>query len=141
MSHVDSPFAASCLRLTQVQQLAGPFCGGEAHAGMSIMTERLWELVADNVLKALDENVGYELILAGHSLGAGTALLLNILLHHDDRFKQRKFCAFAYASPPVYFPLSQVPKACQTAVNYMHDNDDVPLTIIPQDMNVPLQTS
>lgn len=105
----------------------GPFCGGQAHAGFALMTERLWDLVADDVLKALNENEGYELIITGHSLGAGTALLLNILLHQDERLNGIPFRTFAFASPPVYSPLSQVPKALRTAVNYMHDNDDVPL--------------
>ena len=52
--------------------------------------------------------------------------MLNILLHQDDRLRKTKFRAFAFASPPVYSPLSQVPDALQSAVNYLHDMDDVP---------------
>ena len=52
----------SCF-LPQLLDIAGPFCGGEAHAGISIMTERLWNLVANDVIKALEKNEGYELII------------------------------------------------------------------------------
>jgi len=90
------------------------------------MTERLWERVADDVLNALKDNGGYELIITGHSLGAGVALLLNILLHQDKRLEGIFMRAFAYASPPVYSPVSNIPEAIATAINYMHDLDDVP---------------
>lgn len=91
------------------------------------MTERLWDLIAYDVLNALKENEGYELIITGHSLGAGAALLLNVMLHQDDRMKGISFRTFAFASPPVFAPLSHARQAIRTAVNYMHDKDDVPL--------------
>lgn len=45
------------------------FLGGESHAAISLMSERLWDKVGSNVIGFLDENPGYELIICGHSLG------------------------------------------------------------------------
>lgn len=91
------------------------------------MAERLWDLVSNDVLQALGDNPGYELILTGHSLGAGSSLLLNIVLHQDERLRTTPFRTFAFASPPVYSPLSNLPTTTlETAVNYIHDMDDVP---------------
>lgn len=104
-----------------------PFRGGQAHAGIAYMTQRLWNLVERDVMQALDENEGYEFILTGHSLGAGTCLLLNVMLHQDARFQKRPFRTFAFAAPPVYYSPRIRKAVVQTAVNYIHDMDDVPL--------------
>ena len=45
------------------------FLGGESHAAISLMSERLWDKVGCDVIGFLDANPGYELIVGGHSLG------------------------------------------------------------------------
>ncbi|KAL3917803.1 MAG: hypothetical protein SGARI_007627, partial [Bacillariaceae sp.] len=47
------------------------FLGGQAHKGIATMTENLWKSVGYTVIRLLEENPWYELIVAGHSLGGG----------------------------------------------------------------------
>lgn len=115
----------------------GEFCGGEGHSEMATMAERVWSVAGPRVAKLLQENEGYELILTGHSLGAGTACLLNILLHNSrvkedkadstmDIVQKHRIRCFAYAAPPVFTPLEVVPRAVQATTNYIHQEDVVP---------------
>lgn len=109
--------------------VSGPFCGGEAHSEMATMAERLWEVTGPTVLHMLDDNPTYTLILTGHSLGAGVATLLNILLHQDDgaRILGRTVECFAFAAPPTFSPLESVPsRALASCTNYIHERDVVP---------------
>ena len=80
------------------------------------------------MVKLLSENDGYELVLTGHSLGAGTAALLNILLHQDkSTIDYRNVRCFAFACPPVFAPLDAAPPGCiQSTINYIHGRDCVP---------------
>eukprot|EP00934_Nitzschia_sp_Nitz4_P009311 Nitzschia sp. Nitz4//scaffold104_size75438//6816//8468//NITZ4_005649-RA/size75438-processed-gene-0.58-mRNA-1//1//CDS//3329532365//9301//frame0 len=105
------------------------FCGGEAHAGMATMAEHVWEEAGPSITNLLRQNKGYELILTGHSLGAGTASLLAILLQtHRKRDLPRHTTlrCFAYACPPVFTPLEVVPQALRVTTNFVHENDVVP---------------
>eukprot|EP00752_Nemacystus_decipiens_P015850 g14160.t1 len=67
---------------TMVDLLCNPvdFAGGKAHQGISQSALRVWKAVKAQVEKQLREHEGYKLVLTGHSLGAGTAILLKILL-------------------------------------------------------------
>jgi hypothetical protein len=102
------------------------FLGGESHAAISLMSERLWEKSGDQIIELLDKNPGYELIVVGHSLGGGSTCCVNLILHNDARMTGRKFRGFAYAAPPVYAPLSVVSKEAQTCVNFINQYDAVP---------------
>jgi hypothetical protein len=109
---------------------------------MATMAERVWAVAGPRVAKLLQENEGYELILTGHSLGAGTACLLNILLHNArikeedkedkedstirDIVQKHHIRCFAYAGPPVFTPLEVAPRAVQATTNYIHQEDVVP---------------
>lgn len=93
------------------------------------MTELLWEQVGEKILDLLKKYKDYELILAGHSLGAGAANLLNVLLSQERgrRINGRSVRCFSYASPPVFAPLDAVPEAAlKSSVNFIHELDDVP---------------
>lgn len=105
-----------------------PFCGGEAHSEMANMAESVWDAAGDIILELLDQHSGYELILTGHSLGAGTASLLNILCHSNGGrlVGGRPVRCFAYAAPPVFTPVDLVPKAAKSCINYIHGRDAVP---------------
>ncbi|KAL3929876.1 MAG: hypothetical protein SGBAC_012016 [Bacillariaceae sp.] len=104
------------------------FCGGEAHSEMASMSERVWENAGPIIIKLLDENPGYEFIVTGHSLGAGTACLLTILVQHNKLVSAPTRC-FAYASPPVFKPLDAVPDM-NAITNFVHNNDVVPFLSI-----------
>ena len=55
-----------------------------AHAGMARMARAVWSTAGDDVCRALAASPeGTELILTGHSLGAGVASLLTLMLHEE----------------------------------------------------------
>ena len=117
--------------LIDIAAFSRPFCGGQAHSEMANAAEKIWEEAKDVVGKLLSENSDYELILTGHSLGAGAATLLNILLHENGREKVngRAVRCFAYASPPVF--AGEVDKqALLSCISYIHDADVVPFLSI-----------
>jgi pimeloyl-ACP methyl ester carboxylesterase len=94
---------------------------------MANMAERVWEVVGSTVLDLLEQHQGYEFVIIGHSLGAGTASLLNILLHQNNRemLNGRKVRCFAFASPPVFTPLEQASDAVEACTNFIHEHDCV----------------
>ncbi|CAJ1965139.1 unnamed protein product [Cylindrotheca closterium] len=104
------------------------FCGGEAHSEMASMSERVWENAGPIIVKLLDEHPGYEFIVTGHSLGAGTACLLTVLVQSKKLVSAPTRC-FAYASPPVFRPIDAVPDI-NSITNFVHNNDMVPFLSI-----------
>ena len=107
------------------------FCGGEAHSEMANMAERVWTVAGPKIRQVLKENPGYEFILTGHSLGAGAACLLTILVQNTKLLpREQEIRCFAYASPPVYTPLEFVPKTVQSTTNFVHENDVIPFLSI-----------
>ena len=113
--------------LIDVAAFSRPFCDGEAHSEMANAAEKVWDETKDMILKLLNENPEYALILTGHSLGAGAAVLLNILLHqnHRERVGGRPIRCFSFSSPPVF--AGEVAKETSEAcINYIYDSDIVP---------------
>ena len=113
--------------LIDIAGFSRPFCGGEAHSEMANTAETIWDAAKDMITKLLCENADHELVLTGHSLGAGAAALLNILLHENNRKKVngRAIRCFAYASPPV-FAGEVAEETSEACINYIHDTDVVP---------------
>ena len=95
---------------------------------MAAMAEKLWQVAGPAVLEQLKENVGYDFVITGHSLGAGTAALLNIMCHENDRslVGGRRVECFTFAASPVFEPLEAAPQAVQATTNYVHGYDVVP---------------
>jgi len=98
---------------------------------MANTAEKIWDDAKDTISKLHRENPGYELILTGHSLGAGAATLLNILLHKNDREKVdgRPVRCFAYSPPPV-FAGKFATQASEACINYIHNTDVVPFLFV-----------
>ncbi|GKY94119.1 hypothetical protein MPSEU_000378000 [Mayamaea pseudoterrestris] len=115
--------------VTDVAAFSRPFCGGEAHSEMATVAERTWEVVGPTILKLLESNPTYELVLTGHSLGAGCAALLNIMCHQDDNklVNGRPVRCFAYACPPVFAPLESASVAIKACTGFINEEDVVPL--------------
>lgn len=105
-----------------------PFCNGEAHSGMGNMAKAVWAKSGPRITDTLSKLPGgYELIITGHSLGAGVACLLNVLVYHENVVPQtNKVRCFAYAPPPVFHPVSAAPTAVQNTIAYVHQRDIVP---------------
>lgn len=113
--------------VSDVAAFSREFCGGEAHSEMATMAERVWAVAGPKVSSVLEENPGYELILTGHSLGAGAACLVTILVQNKKLLpREQRIRCFAYSSPPVYTPIEFVPKSVQSTINFVHENDVVP---------------
>lgn len=61
--------------LVDLAAFSETFCGGQAHSGMAKMAKAVWAKVERHIL--MDENAmkrlpdGYDLVVTGHSLGAG----------------------------------------------------------------------
>ena len=72
-----------------------PFRGGWAHAGM--LSAAFWLLAELQVPLQQLTAAGYELVLTGHSLGAGVASLLSLLLR--SRLRQPTVRCFGFATP------------------------------------------
>jgi hypothetical protein len=113
--------------VVDVAGFSRPFCGGEAHSEMANYAERIWEKTGPTILDSLDKHEGYEFIVTGHSLGAGAACLLTILLDSKELLpKSQQMRCFAYASPPCFTPLEFVPQSGSKIANFIHQNDAVP---------------
>eukprot|EP00947_MAST-08B_sp_MAST-8B-sp1_P004579 g4579.t1 len=112
---------------------ATPFCGGSAHKGIALAAKAVATSVTSTVLAALADNPGFSVVVCGHSLGAGTACLLTMLLLEDlqrpaSRLpKDTEIRCFAFAPPPVYAPVENAPPGTtQAIVAFRHAADAVP---------------
>mmetsp|Transcript_40760 Transcript_40760/g.85623 ORF Transcript_40760/g.85623 Transcript_40760/m.85623 type:complete len:609 (-) Transcript_40760:295-2121(-) len=112
------------------------FCDGKAHNGIAKAANNLWEHVKKCIVDALIDNPGYELVITGHSLGAGTAALLTLKLKYKDilatenaKLKNVKVRCYAFAPPPVYYGEKENKKikdAMSETYAFIHENDCVP---------------
>lgn len=106
---------------------AAPFCGGVGHVAMSEVATKMWDMTKKEVMTRLQElPTEYELVITGHSLGAGVATLLTILLLHEKALPDRKIRCLAFAPPPTFYPLSAAKEAVDCTTAYIHGNDTVP---------------
>jgi len=81
------------------------FCSiGQAHEGMATMAEAVWKTAGPTIVDTLQSHPEYEFIIVGHSLGAGTACLLTImLLETPGLFPSNiPLHCIAFAGPPIF---------------------------------------
>lgn len=112
------------------------FCEGYAHTGIAARTEALWDHVKDTIVAQLLENPTFDLVITGHSLGAGASALLALKLKYEDALmkenellKDVKIKSFAFAPPPVYFqthPNEKLTEAMKDTYPFIHEEDCVP---------------
>lgn len=69
--------------LTDLNPHSEPFEGGFAHSGMLTAAQWLLQNEAETLRNVLHENPGFRLVLTGHSLGAGSAALLALILRES----------------------------------------------------------
>lgn len=98
-----------------------PFAGGFAHRGMKDAANSLFEAVLPTVRAALARRPAYTLVVCGHSLGAGVALLLTKVLL-DAGFAGVR--CYAIAPCPVFGPRGKIDPEWSDAVEcFVHGED------------------
>ena len=122
------------------------FLGGHAHDGIKRGAERLFEATIKTVCSLLDKNPTYSLVVTGHSLGAGTSILLTMMylafqngdlddIRQDlpnkigDCIISRNVCikCYAFAPPPVFSSPNLLNKYPLDAIEvYINHRDIVP---------------
>ncbi|OMJ80802.1 hypothetical protein SteCoe_18856 [Stentor coeruleus] len=74
---------------------------GKVHTGILKSAENLSFDIRDKVLNHLKKYPTYEIVLIGHSLGAGCGSLLALLWLNDEEMKKYSIKCYAYAPPSV----------------------------------------
>ena len=82
------------------------FLDGFAHRGILNGSQIIMQECQEVLKLALKENPGYRLVITGHSLGAGTAILISLgflnNIYADDFPNVKEVKCIALAPPPVY---------------------------------------
>lgn len=124
--------------LTDLNTHCEPFEGGFAHSGMLAAAQWLLRNEGQTLQNVLKENEGFRLVLAGHSMGAGTAALLGLLLKETSaeeanvskilKIPNEMITCWGFGSPPcVNFELA-------IASSFIHNvvlQDDVVSRVSP----------
>ena len=123
--------------LVDMQAMDHPYCNGRAHKGMAEMADAVWN-ESGAFLKDLlneEEHKNYDLIITGHSLGAGTACLVHLKVHVEGLIvsnANRRVLCFGFAPPPTFYwdvtnsNCEAIERAVEHSVCYIHDFDCVP---------------
>lgn len=124
--------------LVDMQGMDCDYLEGKAHKGIAEMSDNVWQQSGDAIVKLFETNEDlkdYTFIVTGHSLGGGTATLLNIKIHLEKPLGKRPIKCFGFAPPPTYcvnknLQDATAAKSIQTAIDncigHIHDNDCVP---------------
>lgn len=103
-----------------------PFAGGYAHSGMKSSAETFCICLKPILRPVFERHPRYSLILTGHSLGAGVAMLLTKLLQLEG-FSNVK--CYAFAPCPVFGPLHKVDTEWSDALECFVLADDMVATL------------
>merc|ERR1712137_224646 len=109
--------------LTDLIARSVTFQSGEAHGGMLKCARKKLEVVKDILLDTLKKYPGYRLVVTGHSLGAGTASLLTMLLKKE--YPYLNIHCYAYA-PPCVLDVALSHECNSFITSFVLDNDIVP---------------
>jgi hypothetical protein len=77
---------------------------GTVHEGIFKGAMNIYTAVKAKLLDALASYPGFSLIITGHSLGAGTAALIGLLMRGDADFTSINYRAYCYGCPCVVSP-------------------------------------
>jgi len=126
---------------TDAAAYSRPFCNGVAHAGIADRADKIWDHINGKIVELLKANPGFDLVITGHSLGAGCAALLTLRVKHekllskmDPSLSSVKVSCYAFASPPVYLADPEndtvMAESMKDTHAFIHENDVVPFMSI-----------
>jgi len=111
--------------------------GGVAHDGILRSAFAVLGHVSTRLVDILQDHPGFKLVVTGHSLGGGVALILALLLKagqeqdEDGRIPKLpsdvSIEAYAFGPPPVFTPISELKQEWQEGIyTFVHGMDVVP---------------
>ena len=108
-----------------------PFLNGFSHGGMLGGAKRIMKECREAIQKAVNDHPDYRLVITGHSLGGGTAILITMDLlngdHNITNLETKNIKCIAIAPPPVYRSQShnETDKFKEHIKIIIHENDIV----------------
>ena len=98
-----------------------------AHQGCFIDAVTVRDHARDKIVEALEKHQGYKLLVTGHSLGAGVAVLVTLIWMRDPQVSEKLEC-IALAPPPVLRTEDkELLKRAEDIIHiYIHRHDMVP---------------
>ena len=113
-----------------------PYLDGFTHQGILTGARRVWVEACDSIISALNVHSGYNLVVTGHSLGAGVAVLITLELLLGESTSAlpvgTDVRCIALAPPPVYLASKSIfsnslPASVSEKIEiYIHHHDCVP---------------
>jgi pimeloyl-ACP methyl ester carboxylesterase len=103
---------------------SAPFADGYAHTGMRDAAFAVYNSTVETVRVALAANPGFSLVITGHSMGGGIAVLLTKILI-DSPLKCDGIRCYAISPPPVFGPIHAIDPAWSRVLESFILEDDI----------------
>eukprot|EP00933_Yihiella_yeosuensis_P021230 TRINITY_DN16855_c0_g1_i1.p1 TRINITY_DN16855_c0_g1~~TRINITY_DN16855_c0_g1_i1.p1 ORF type:complete len:458 (+),score=111.63 TRINITY_DN16855_c0_g1_i1:192-1376(+) len=100
--------------------------GVETHQAILAAAKEVLNRTRPTLNEALAANPGFGVVVTGHSLGAGTAVVCTLILQAEQLDGSPKLRGFAYAPPPIVSPLEDPAIAAAELYCFIHRHDVVP---------------
>lgn len=96
---------------------------GFGHAGILRSARNLFNKIRNDVLNAIHQNPGFELLTTGHSLGASTASVLSLIMRDDSEFPRATAVCIA---PPPCMTYELAEQTASSTITVVNGSDIVP---------------
>ena len=106
--------------LTDIMCCATPFCGGLAHEGVAAAARRLFAEVLPTMARLAKTYPDFSIVVCGHSLGAGVAMLVTMLIIEHQRTQPQTPLP---QTPPLSSSYAKVPPR---RVSVSEEQGDIP---------------
>jgi hypothetical protein len=108
-----------------------PFLDGYAHAGILTGAQEILKMAEPILSEEMKKKPNFKLVISGHSLGAGTAELITMMIlsnkeEYSDLLQNGVKC-YALAPPPVYRSEQKIPDEIVNSIEiYINNYDCIP---------------
>eukprot|EP00931_Biecheleriopsis_adriatica_P048881 TRINITY_DN28245_c0_g1_i1.p1 TRINITY_DN28245_c0_g1~~TRINITY_DN28245_c0_g1_i1.p1 ORF type:complete len:464 (+),score=98.34 TRINITY_DN28245_c0_g1_i1:27-1418(+) len=100
----------------------------QTHQAILASAQEVLKQTREFLSQALTDHPTFDLVVCGHSLGAGTSILCTLLLHAEPLASAPKLRCFAYAPPPLIGPAGAPGLEAVEIYSFVNRNDVVPRT-------------